>query len=472
MSIRKILFHAVAGIMISPALMAADIDTSTKKRVFSDEFLGTYTDAGKIAADTLQVILGTEYTLGDIVTLDFSGNALDESTVPATATGGAPTNVTFGLLSADTSQAIYRVTSTTGNCSGSGETLSCGTVVFAADDVLMFNARDVQAAGGVTVSFSAATDGGIPLDTRGNLSKVEYITVKEEYSITVAAFNAVIDVEEERTTFAESTDDTSSVTVVADTAARADALGTTLVNVDIVWSGNFGWIVDGDPEMADVQFTDTVVAVVEAGADCTPIVVTAATIAATCPGAGPGAVQIDLTLAPAMNLDDGMKKAILPSTSFSVAVTVNYTGQDSTEGSRLFSEGAGSWTLNGFQAFLPYMPYGPSISQVIYLVNRGTQSGALIVDWVDQNGNSESLGTVATLDANTSFSIGPIINAALPMAQRTSGRLGLTITANVPAADVQINAQYNVSGNRAFVLHEDNRPDNPPHRPHPPSEGQ
>ena len=104
------------------------------------------------------------------------------------------------------------------------------------------------------------------------------------------------------------------------------------------------------------------------------------------------------------------------------------------------------------------MPYGPSISQVIYVVNRGSQSGALIVDWVDQNGNSESLGTVATLGPNTTMSIGPIINAALPMAQRTSGRLGLTITANLPAADVQLNAQYNASGNRAFVLHEDNRP--------------
>ena len=155
--------------------------------------------------------------------------------------------------------------------------------------------------------------------------------------------------------------------------------------------------------------------------------------------------------------EDGMR-AILPSTSFTVAVTVNYTGQEGTEGSRLFSEGAGNWTLNGFQAFLPYMPYGPSISQVIYLVNRGSQSGALIVDWVDQNGNSETLGTVATLGPNTTMSIGPMINAALPMDQRTSGRLGLTITANVPAADVQINAQYNDSGNRAFVLHEDNRP--------------
>ena len=121
MSIRKILFLAVAGIMISPALMAADIDTPTDKRVFSDEFLGTYTDTGKIAGGTLAVKLGTEYTLGDIVTLDFSGTALDESTVPATAISTTPRAAVLGLLSADSSQAIYRVTSISGQCDPDGD---------------------------------------------------------------------------------------------------------------------------------------------------------------------------------------------------------------------------------------------------------------------------------------------------------------------------------------------------------------
>ena len=306
------------------------------------------------------------------------------------------------------------------------------------------------------MSFSAATDSGIALDTRGN-REVAYIKVEDEYSIDVdTAFKAVIDVEDERTTFEGTTiTDMSSVTV-DDSDAIDEDRDTILVDVDIVWSGNFGWIIDDNAEMDDVQPMTDVVAVTQGGTPCEPIVVTAATIAATC---ADGDAPIILKLDPSMNLDDDMMLAILPSTSFTVAVTINYTGLTATdEGARIFSEGAGSWTLNGFQAFLPYMPYDPSISQVIYVVNRGSQSGALIVDWVDQNGNSESLGTVATLGPNTTLSIGPVINAALPMAQRTSGRLGLTITANVPAADVQINAQYNASGNRAFILHEDNRP--------------
>ena len=200
------------------------------------------------------------------------------------------------------------------------------------------------------------------------------------------------------------------------------------------------------------------VTVAETGGMCDAdkVVVTAGTIAATCSGTD----MITLTLDPSKNLDSAEMLAILPSTSFTVEVTVNYTGRRSSDstGSRLFSKGAGIWTLNGFQALLPYMPYGEHIRQIIYMVNRGSQSGAVIVDWVDQNGDSGSLGPVATIGPKTTLSLGVIIEAALPMAQRTSGRLGLTITANVPAADVQINAQYNASGNRGFVLHEDNRP--------------
>ena len=290
-------------------------------------------------------------------------------------------------------------------------------MTFAADGVLMFNARDTQAAGGVTVSFSAMTDSGFALDTRGNLRDVAYIKVEDEYSIAVMpAFDAIIDVEDERTTFdgaigtAENpTSDESSVVVSKDSATITDAaFATMLADVDIVWSGNFGWIIDDEAEMDDVQPISGVVSVAIGAVPCETVVVTAVTIAATCAGSittiGPITLKLDVDV----NRDEDDMRAILPSTSFTVAVTVNYTGQDMTEGSRLFSEGAGSWTLNGFQAFLPYMPYGPSISQVIYLVNRGSQSGALIVDWVDQNGNSDSLGTVATLGPNTTLSVGPL----------------------------------------------------------------
>ena len=261
MSIRKILFLAVAGIMISPALMAADI-TAPDARTFSEEFLGTHSDTETIAGDSLTVTLGTDYTLGDIITLDFSGAALDVTTVPTSVTSSPP-HVVLGLLSADTGQAIYRVTSTTAR--NDQEPVLTFQADNAQDDAtIMFNARDVQAAGGVTVSYSAATSTGIALDTIGD-SDVAYIKVEEEYSITmVEAFDAIIDVKAERLAFVEEETggvkfDMSSLTLAK--GADFGDYGTELVDVDIVWSGNFGWIIDTDDSMDDVQPSEGVVIV-------------------------------------------------------------------------------------------------------------------------------------------------------------------------------------------------------------------
>ena len=119
--------------------------------------------------------------------------------------------------------------------------------------------------------------------------------------------------------------------------------------------------------------------------------------------------------------------------------------------------GLGAWDLNGYQALIPYMPYGNNISQIIYLANRGSQTGLVTVDWIDANGNSGTLTDITSIAANSTKALGNIIKNALPAAQRASGRLALVITANIPSEDGQLNAQYNVSGNRAYVLHEDNR---------------
>ena len=202
---------------------------------------------------------------------------------------------------------------------------------------------------------------------------------------------------------------------------------------------------------------------------CTGPEVTATGIMFNCTDNNMGG-DVTVTIDTSKNIDpadaDGTSLATLPATSFTITAEVLFNGfvdaaSDEGSGSAvvLALASAGRWVLNGFQAFLPYMPYGSSISQVIYVVNRGTRFGDITVDWVDQNGNTGTLGVIGVLGAGTTLSLGPTILAALPAAQTNNGRLALTVTANVPAADVQINSQYNVSGNRAFVLHEDNRPD-------------
>ena len=86
MSMRKILIPVAAGLLFSPALMAADLKGQSTSRTFGDEFLSTFGAAATVTGDVLRVELEAEYTLGDIVTLDFSGGALKGSSVPTTAT--------------------------------------------------------------------------------------------------------------------------------------------------------------------------------------------------------------------------------------------------------------------------------------------------------------------------------------------------------------------------------------------------
>jgi hypothetical protein len=149
----------------------------------------------------LAVTLGAEYAVGDIVTLDFSGSALIDSSVPTSAVAAvnaAPcvcNGITLGLLSSDADQVAYRVIDVQ---AGITNTTNGVVVTFAAADTIEFSALAVRAAAGVTVSYSAATDTGIPLDTGGgDLREVEYIQVfgigTETYSWTGTVVSVEVD---------------------------------------------------------------------------------------------------------------------------------------------------------------------------------------------------------------------------------------------------------------------------------------
>jgi hypothetical protein len=215
MSTRKILIPVVAGLMLSPALMAADLDGPSVERTFSDEYLGTAAAADTVAGDVLAVTLGAEYAVGDIITLAFSGSALDDTTVnnSVIVAAGALNGITIGLLSADADSAVYRVTEI--DATGVTNTTVGVVVPFAAADDLDFDAQDVDTAGGVTVSFSAATDTGLALDTSGgDLRSIDYLIVEDEYEATVTtAFDQVVDVETEREEFVAGVDDTGTTTL-------------------------------------------------------------------------------------------------------------------------------------------------------------------------------------------------------------------------------------------------------------------
>ncbi len=460
--VRTSLIAAAAGVLISPALMAADIVDDTSTRDLSDEYLGTANATDVVLGDTLAVLLGAEYTVDDVITLTFSGDALDDGTLQNSidvAEVGVFKGVTLGLLSSTSGSAVYRVTALTGAPTDTTVGLS---IEIAPTNILEFNAQAVDAAGGVNVSFEAETNNGLALDTGGGDDRaVDYLDVSTQFTIMAdRAFNGVVDVNEDRLLFtdvgpAPDDDENDTVQATIDDDAGSLDLAAVFDSAEYVVTGDFGWVFDDDAGTAGIQ---PAAGVFNPSAGCgADLVVEPTQISWSCSTLG-ATLTIDIS---ANDIGDGT--AVLPKTAFAATVEVLYDGFTngaSPEGtSNLLSNASvGAWVLNGFQALIPYMPYGPGISQVIYLVNRGSQAGDVTVDYTAQDGTQASLGVVANLGSTTTLSIGPTIQALLPAALQNGGRLGLTVTANVPAGDVQINSQYNVVGNRAFTLHEDNRP--------------
>ena len=452
MNVRRIFIPVVAGFLISPALMAADINTPSDTRTFSDEYLSTAAATDVVLGGTLAVTLGAEYAVADIVTLSFSGSALDNATLASSVTvAGTATasGITFGLLSSTTDQALYRVTEI--DTTAGGNTTVGVTVTFAGADVIEFDAT-AAAAAGVIVGFSAATDSGLALDTAGGDDRsIDYIATGTQFSAEVSQpFDAVIDVESLRTEFEFGGLNDQLIYPLSTAGGFFAAAG--FDGSTITVTGDFSFLIDTDETTPGIQ---PLPGAIFTNCDNGDLEVTSGSATYTSPCSGGIGLFINLNA----NRDIDGNLQTLTATSFTVTMVVDFNGFSGTTGdtATLSSADAGEWTLNGYQALIPYMPYGSGIGQVIYLANRGTQSGDITVDWVGLNGTSGTLGVIANLGAGTTLSIGPLIKAALPTAQQTNGRLALTVTANVPSGDVQMNSQYNASGNRAFTLHEDNR---------------
>ena len=163
----------------------------SEKTKLSDEYLDTADATDFVTGKKLAVILAAEYTLDDVITLTFSGDALDDATLANSVTVEVPDSdpltlkgITFGLLSSSAGEAVYRVTA----IEGTVEQSTTGIIVdFTTDDKFpQFNAQDVDAAGGVNVSFSAETNSGRPLDTGGGDARnVDYLEVEAQFSAVV-----------------------------------------------------------------------------------------------------------------------------------------------------------------------------------------------------------------------------------------------------------------------------------------------
>jgi hypothetical protein len=408
--------------------------------------------------------------------LTFSGAALDGTTVPTTVVadgtdcpGVAPnqcSTLTFGLLNADSGSAQFRVTEVD---SSTGTTTVGLPVMFAAEGDLEFDPDAVAASSGVTITYNAETNNGLALDSGSgpvipecegidcNARTTAYLQTGPYFGIDndgdpQPLFDDTVDVNTARTTLVDGDDglggDEGGFAATTNLFPGAnEAVVPSLDGHSPTFTGDFSWITD--PTTA---VDDGIVSVFGNCADAS-IVVTATEITADC-----------LAAFATLRLDPAAQDPLttLPAGNFTASTDVAYTddwwdnGNEDVLTTGSFS--VGRWDLNGYQAEVAYMPFQTGISQVIYFANRGAQTGEITVDWIDKDGSSGQF-SIGDSVAGTTRAIGPAINAGLPAGAQEGGRIALTLTVNIPACDGQLNAQYNVSGDRAFSVARSNASD-------------
>jgi hypothetical protein len=139
---------------------------------------------------------------------------------------------------------------------------------------------------------------------------------------------------------------------------------------------------------------------------------------------------------------------VLEEQEFSVSGVITY----GTTSSSIGSADAGEWELDGAAVTVPYMPYGSTISQVMYITNSGALDADITVDAMDEDGMSYSLGSIGTAKKKAVTKVAGLVKAKLEAQGFTGGKVALTFTVNAEDKDISVYAAYNVAGDRATVL--------------------
>lgn len=480
---------AVSAIVAASAGVAMAGGVSVTPTYVSSQYVAakaaeTSTSGKLVACNTagcaLQVKLNAEYAPNDRITLTFTSGALVDTSLPTTFNASVGSQVVnFGLASSNSSEATYRVIS----LGGTGTTV--GAVGTIAADKLVFNAAAM--ASGVTVSFSAKDGTGATfdstiakadLDAETVASSGTLIDVRNQFKTAASSvigtsgkLDAVIDVSSTTplTRFAAGTSTHSTTADVLTVQVSDNVGGTGQVNfasgftaavsaINYTLKGDFSWAVASKASSifsAACNGATTLRKLPE-----TPLVAAVdGSYSWSC--LGQASVNQPSTLTITNSATGALAKA-LTAGKFTLDASVAYVspqsttfGANATTASSTIASGlaAGEWTINGAQIYIPYMPYGDGIDQIIYLANKGTVSGDISMQYVSaETGSTLSAPVkIGTMKAMSTQNILGLIRDALPAAAKTGGRLAIIITVNAPTGDVDVLASYRIGTDRAFV---------------------
>jgi hypothetical protein len=460
---KKTLLALAVAATSTTALAAADIKTNTVNRVISSEGSASLT---KVEANVVEVVLGAEYAVGDILTFTFSGADLDVSgsTLPVSVTPvlkDTNDTMTLGLLSSTATTLTYRVTELTYD-GLTDETTVGAKVTFAAGD-LLFTASSVLASGAATVVYAAETSTGIDIDQSATKGTASIFSVASQFSGSVTSdLDAVIDVNVQRLAFeGSSVVDTITLTPKNTTATT----GTPSITYDYqatptkytyTIDGDFAFL-DTDADKDGVQTTKVTTSVGSVKS------ITSSAITVEHTATAPVTISIDVSGKTATKAD-----AALATQTFTADIDVAYTdhGTDSdpstVTGSKAGAKNlannaaAGEWTLNGANVTIPYIPFGDDVAVIMRATNTGTQTGDLTVRYmlegVDTEWQEISV-SVADLAPGVTNIRDAVMDAIESDAGTSKGKVAIDLTVNAPSNDITVYAAYKVLSekDRGFV---------------------
>jgi hypothetical protein len=438
---------AIAAVLGCGAAQAADV-TATEYDVSAQGLFGAGV-GDTLTTSPIAVELGADYAVNDTITLTFTGGNVDETAPPAVVCAGASALLVTFINSPSANAFNYRVTFKNALIDSTGDVCTWGPFTVRADSL--------TAASDLTVLYTArATVPNLPLDEAGDRVATLFDVYDQFLNDLDTPFDATVDVESGRLSFVGAPDEDQLIIDVDNVASAIPYTPDIVADLDsitIVVNGDFSFAGCGlgfNPGLLTVA--GGIAPSVSVATNCL-----SATIQDDGPLPGPGN-SWDYTLT-AVGGGGGILDAPQTFTAVTSFAFDSYYGETDTDD---HPYGAGAWALNGFSAFVPYMPYGAGISQIIYITNKSNQSSALDIESYDANGFDCDFTTTVQADAGSVTQLSGDIMAGLkacygtPVDGTLDARLSLQITGSIPGSLAEVVTSYNVNGNRNVVINNSN----------------
>jgi hypothetical protein len=415
--------------------------------------------SGSTAAQALPAItvtLGADYTLNDNIVLAISGATVggvtnaNLTTAANTACSG-PDDVVVSFVNRSGNNINLRVTQ---------KNVLNSVGVTCTIQGIEVTAPSLTVVTNVTANWSATTAiTNIPFDPSNTLTVA---SVVDQFTTgSVAALDGVVDVNAPslRTRFL--TDDGANYGTNEDTGSvtATDQQGVVVITGPVATLDGVVVTINGDFGYADTNgngaCTDAFANFIAASAGTAALASNCQSLTITDNAPAAGANPYDVTFT--QNVDAVTARIIAAVQTFSGTVRYNYS-LGAASGAETDSYAPGAWTLNGFSAFVGYLPYGANVSQIVYLTNKSGLTGEINVSGYNEAGTACNFsagsitgGTVKSLATSLLSGFEGCYGAGY------TGKVSFNVVANFPAALGELYSAYNVGGSdRGTVVNTSN----------------